>query len=108
MTNQPERGVGELVEAVKDALVGLYHYTAEGHMERGRSEVYVDGLEALADLRARAERGERIEAALVGLMDALAVDFDGDMTGGLESWGPAWVRAVEAVALAPADEEGGG
>ncbi len=40
----------ELVAVVRDALVGLYHYTADGHMKKGRSEVYADGMEALRSL----------------------------------------------------------
>jgi len=44
-------------DAVRDALVGLYHYTADGHMKKGRSEVYADGMEALRSLE------EQLQAA---------------------------------------------
>lgn len=51
------------------------------------------------------EQLEAVESALRGLVDALTVDEDGELIGGPESWGPAWVQAVEVLASSPTSRQ---
>ena len=66
---------------------------AERERDEARNHSVTWGRAEAADARA-----DRYEKALRGLMDALAVDEDGNLTGPLERWADAWCEAVAALA----------